>query len=81
MKHWQVGLLCVAAGGAMFGLPFAIRASTKQLTTQEKSLSGSQRQRGMYMNAGSSDAGADPDWDPVEKKWKGHRTKTQVPGR
>ena len=23
------------------------------------------------MNAGSSDAGVDPDWDPVERKWKG----------
>ena len=23
------------------------------------------------MNAGSSDAGIDPDWDPVERKWKG----------
>ena len=34
---------------------------------------GSQRQRGMYMNSGSSDGGIDPDWDPVEKKWKGKR--------
>jgi hypothetical protein len=25
----------------------------------------------MYMNAGSQDAGIDPDWDPVDRKWKG----------
>jgi len=43
----------------------------KNLERKEGSLTGSQRQRGMYMNAGSSDAGVDPDWDPVERKWKG----------
>jgi len=43
----------------------------KNLERKEGALTGSQRQRGMYMNAGSSDAGVDPDWDPVERKWKG----------
>lgn len=43
----------------------------KNLEKKEGALSGSQRQRGMYLNAGSSDAGIDPDWDPIERKWKG----------
>lgn len=48
-----------------------VEYSQKNLERKEGQLTGSQRQRGMYMNAGSSDAGIDPDWDPVERKWKG----------
>jgi hypothetical protein len=42
------------------------------LTSKESPLTGSQRQRGMYMNAGSRDAGVDPDWDFKERRWKGY---------
>ena len=34
-------------------------------------LTGSQRQRGLYMNAGNRDVGVDPDWDPINRRWKG----------
>ena len=50
-------------GGTMFALPY----------NEKERLTGSQRQRGMYMNAGSSDGGKDPDWDPVTSTWKGKR--------
>ena len=29
------------------------------------------------MNAGSHDAGKDPDWDPVEKRWTGYEKQYQ----
>ena len=27
------------------------------------------------MNAGSHDVGIDPDWDPIEQRWKGFEKK------
>ncbi len=40
-------------------------------------LTGSQRQRGMYMNAGAVDVGIDPNWDPLRKQ---HKDKEQALG-
>ena len=59
-------------GGTMFALPYGLRAMNTH-TNEKERLTGSQRQRGMYMNAGSSDGGKDPDWDPVTSTWKGKR--------
>jgi hypothetical protein len=41
-------------------------------------LTGSQRQRGMYMNAGSHDAGLDPDWDARQNKWTGYERRASM---
>lgn len=43
----------------------------KPLLTKDGPLTGSQRQRGMYLNSGL-DVGVDPDWDHKERKWKGN---------
>lgn len=41
------------------------------LMYKDGKLTGSQRQRGMYIGAGSEDIGRDPDWDPETNTWKG----------
>ncbi len=52
------------------------------LHTKEGPLTGSQRQRGMYLNAGTQDVGIDPDWDMKEYKWKGNtKRKKMAPGQ
>jgi hypothetical protein len=66
----------VAMGLLGFGLcmalvPLAIRKMTPAIDAQGKPLTGTQRQRGMYFNYGSTDVGPDVDWDPVTKQWKG----------
>lgn len=55
----------------MASLPLIIRKTTPSIDSQNKPLTGTQRMRGVYFNFGSSDAGPDPDWDPVTKQWKG----------
>ena len=56
------------AGGVIFfaacsfSVPAILRFLVPHQQNREK-LTGSQRQRGMYMNAGSQDAGVDPLWD------------------
>ena len=50
----------------LFGLtPLMLKHRNEghNLTTQDKPLTGSQIMRGAYLNTGSRDAGADPDWD------------------
>lgn len=70
-KNFVVAGACVIGVGCMALLPAVFR-SNMHVTNKDK-LSGSQRQRGMYMNAGSHDAGVDPDWDPVTKQWNGFK--------
>ena len=50
--------------GAFASAPMIIKArhGGKNLTTQSQPLTGSQTMRGAYMNTGSQDAGADPNW-------------------
>ena len=43
----------------------------KNLQQSEKALTGSQVQRGAYMNTGSKDIGPDPDWDLKKGLYKG----------
>jgi hypothetical protein len=64
-----IGLL--AFGTFMGLLPLIIRKATPAIDSQEKALTGTQRQRGMFLQFGSSDVGPDPDWDPKTKTWKG----------
>lgn len=60
--------LVYAAGLAVVGGAFAVlpmwysQRAPKNLTTQKEALGGHQVMRGAYINSGSSDAGADPDW-------------------
>lgn len=60
--------LVYAAGLAAIGITFAVlpawysQRAPKNLTTQKEALGGHQVMRGAYMNSGSADAGADPDW-------------------
>jgi hypothetical protein len=42
-----------------------------ELLEKEGPLSGSQIQRGQYINTGSQDIGKDPDWDMKNRKWRG----------
>lgn len=56
------GVLTLA--GAMGALPLWIKnRMSGSLTTADRELTGSQIQRGQFMNSGSRDAGRDPDWD------------------
>jgi hypothetical protein len=50
--------------GVFAATPLIIKArqGDANLTAQSKPLSGSQIMRGAYLNTGSRDAGADPDW-------------------
>ena len=50
--------------GAFAATPLLIKArqGDANLTSQAKPLTGSQIMRGAYLNTGSKDAGADPNW-------------------
>jgi hypothetical protein len=50
-NHFFVLSGCVLFGGTMFALPSILRVIVPHQVQREK-LTGSQRQRGMYMNAG-----------------------------
>jgi hypothetical protein len=72
--------LAVAGGITVFALAMAAypfyevqkhKADEKSLSEKEGSLSGSQIQRGQYINTGSQDIGRDPDWDLKTHKWRG----------
>ncbi|KAA0148980.1 hypothetical protein FNF27_03759 [Cafeteria roenbergensis] len=56
-----VGALLVAGGFA--SIPFLFTKSQVRLTDKEGSLTGTQIQRGAFLNSGSKDVGVDPDWD------------------
>ena len=57
---YAVGLLCFAGSFAV--APILMNRGRDNLTTSNKSLTGSQIMRGAYANTGSHDAGPDPDW-------------------
>jgi hypothetical protein len=77
-KHAGVGAFCFAFFACSFSMPYFIRTNTPNLNSGEKVLTGSQRQRGMYMNAGSHDAGLDPDWDPKTNTYNGWKRKEEL---
>ena len=58
----------------MMSVPLVIRnMQTQPLVSSDKALTGSQVQRGPFLNSGSKDAGRDPDWNLQTKTWEGKR--------
>ena len=51
-------------GGFMASVPVLFKATspTKNLQNSERPLTGSQMQRGLYIQAGQRDVGPDPNW-------------------
>jgi len=58
--------------GAMAYLPQRF-VKGKKVVTLDQPLTGSQIQRGPYINSGSRDIGPDPDWNLKEGTYKGRR--------
>lgn len=44
------------------------------IANRDGALSGSNRQRGMFLNYGSKDGGLDPNWDPQTHTYKGRKS-------
>ena len=66
---YAAGLTLV--GGVFACAPLLLRRPEVNLTTQPGPLQPSQVMRGAYLNTGSQDVGADPDW--VDGKYVGAR--------
>jgi len=62
----------VALVGAMAAFPYLKLRQTKNLSTREEALTGSQVMRGPYINSGSKDVGRDPglSWKQAGNKRK-----------
>lgn len=58
----------------LFDLPLRWDPS-KSLYDSEEGLTGSQIQRGAFMNSGSKDVGRDRDWNKDTREWTGKRNK------
>ena len=59
---------------AMMSVPLVIRQMQPQpMVAKDEALTGSQVQRGPFMNSGSKDAGRDPDWNLETRTWEGRR--------
>ena len=65
------GLGIFALGAALFPLFYVRYLGPQNLTTSTEKLSGQTVIRGAFMNSGSKDAGADPDWDFANRLYKG----------
>lgn len=67
------GLAILACGAALFPYVYTKRMKREHLnlTQKHEALQGSQVIRGAYINTGSKDIGADPDWDWKNKTYKG----------
>lgn len=72
------GALAFAGACAYIPMYSIKKMGGKNLTTQHEALTGSQIQRGAFLNSGSKDAGADPDWDMQAGTYKGR--KVQIKG-
>ena len=77
----------VAFVGIMGAVPILLQQRHKRMTAgvpmiqQEKPLTPAQVRRGPYLNTGSKDAGADPDWDMKAGLYKGRRPDIVDEGR
>ena len=68
------GVVAAFAFGMSLYPMFAVRRHQEGgLQQRDDSLSGSQIQRGQYLNTGSTDIGRDPDWDFQNNEWRGRR--------
>ena len=63
------------ATASLFAPSIYVKAKGKSLSEREKALTGSQVQRGPYMNSGSRDMGVDPDWDLKNGTYKGRKVR------
>jgi hypothetical protein len=86
MSKQRTANLMVAGGITIFALAMGAypfyevqkhKAEANSLSEKEGAFSGSQIQRGQYINTGSQDIGRDPDWDFKEHKWRGKRVKIE----
>ena len=66
------GLSLFALGMSLFPMWYLTRQK-QNLTTTPKALGGESIVRGAYVNSGSKDIGVDPDWDPVNRTWRGRK--------
>ncbi|CAN0099392.1 unnamed protein product [Ascophyllum nodosum] len=75
-RNTIVGIAVCGFAAAMASIPFIVRKRmTKSLYDSEEGLTGSQIQRGAFMNSGSKDVGRDDDWDKDTREWKGRHNK------
>ncbi len=79
MSRKKVSNLAVGGAATLFALAmgaypiYEVQKHKKEakLLEKEGALSGSQIQRGQYINTGSQDIGRDPDWDFKTHTWRG----------
>ena len=69
----------VAFGGMMMAVPLVVTKISKPMISSDSPLTGSQIQRGVFMNTGSKDAGRDPDWNLQTRTWEGRRNNVEDP--
>lgn len=68
------GVVAACAFGMSLYPMFAVRKTREGgLQQRDGALSGSQIQRGQFINTGSQDIGRDPDWDFERNEWRGRR--------
>lgn len=71
-KNLAVALAVTGFAGVGMAVPFVIRRLQKErLIDKEAPLSGSQTQRGVFLNTGSKDVGRDPEWDKTTGMYRG----------
>ncbi|CAM9452724.1 unnamed protein product [Discosporangium mesarthrocarpum] len=71
-RNIAVAVAILGFSGAMASVPFVVRKRAKKsLYDSEEGLTGTQIQRGPFMNTGSKDVGRDEDWDLETRTWKG----------
>ena len=71
-----IAALGALVAGMTVGPSLYMKSKAPQpIVQRSEKLTGSQVQRGMYMNSGSKDAGADPDWDMKTGTWRGYDKK------
>ena len=73
-QNRRTAVVVFAGVVGMMSVPLVIRSLQSQpMVDSEKALTGSQVQRGPFMNSGSKDAGRDPDWNLRTRTWEGKR--------
>ena len=74
-RNLRVGgvVAACAFGMSLYPMLAAQKARESGLQHRDGGLSGSQIQRGQFLNSGSNDIGRDPDWDFQKNEWRGRR--------
>ncbi|CAM9427849.1 unnamed protein product [Chrysoparadoxa australica] len=80
-RNLLIGSGVVACACFMGAIPYMVsRSAPRNLSHTEAGLTGSQVQRGVYLNTGSKDVGIDPDWDMKAGTWRGQPRQTPKKG-